>query len=205
MSGSGEYSFLMNNHSKAGQATLQIAAESGAIRELYERFNRPIYNFFANRRFEPEECRDMVQETFFRAFRAAERFRGDAEAITWLWSIAKNVWLEAERSRSRLKRAAQEVSLDALRQESGFDTANSNGNSQLDRCLEEEQIRLLHEALQKLPPQMRSCVRLRIFQELRYREIAEVMQTSIGTVKSQLADARERLRSRLSPHFSIEL
>lgn len=188
-----------------GHTPLGAEAKSRAIRELYERFNRPIYNYFANQQFLPEECRDLVQETFFRAFRAAERFRGDAEATTWLWGIAKNVWLEAERSRRRLKRAAEEVSLETLQESCGFDATDGNGNSQLDECLDEEQIRLLHEALHELPAQMRSCVQLRIFQELRYREIAEVMRTSIGTVKSQLSDARERLRSRLSSYFAIEV
>lgn len=179
-------------------------AESCAIHELYQRFNRPIYSFFANRGFGAEECRDMVQETFLRAFRGVECFRGDAEATTWLWSIAKNVWLETRRKRSRLKRSAQEVSLEILRLESGFDPQEHLENSQLGQIIKEEQIALLHEALHLLPPQMRNCVRLRVFQELRYREIAEVMQISIGTVKSQLADARERLRSRLSPHLSID-
>ncbi|NJL28281.1 MAG: sigma-70 family RNA polymerase sigma factor [Thermoanaerobaculia bacterium] len=195
----------MRNHHVARTSTLGVEAKSKAIRELHERFSSPIYNFFANRHFDPEECRDLVQETFFRAFRTAEHFRGDAEAFTWLWAIAKHVWLEADRSRHRLKRAAEEVSLEALQEELGFDATDDHGNNQLDEYLDEERTRLLREALQELPTQMRSCMQLRIFQELGYREIADVMRTSIGTVKSQLSDARERLRSRLSSHFAIEV
>lgn len=184
---------------------LTAGGERRSFRELYDQFNRPIYNFFANRRFRPEECRDLVQETFFRAFRASNGFRGEAKPSTWLMSIAKNVWLEEERSRSRLKRSAEEVSLETMRGEWGFDAASDEPDRQLRQFLEQEQVKLLQEALEELPNQMRSCIRLRICQELRYREIAEVMQTSIGTVKSQLAEARLRLRARLAAHFSVEV
>ncbi len=145
-----------------------------------------------------------MQETFLRAFRSADSFRGDAQAVTWLWAIAKNVWLEAERKRSRLKRSAKEVSLDDPERRP-MNLPEDHRSNPLGEYLAEERSQLLREALQDLPPQMRTCVQLRIFQELRYREIAEVMQTSIGTVKSQLSDARERIRSRLSTHVSVDL
>lgn len=197
---------MTRSQKTVGEARRRSVDCSTLVRELYVLYQRPIYNFFANRqRFETDECRDLTQETFVRVSRDIERFRGEAEASTWLWSIAKNVWLEAERNRSRLKRAAPVVSLDELKENSGFDVGDEKDESPLERCLEEEQMRLLREALQLLPPQMRVCIRLRIFQGLRYREIAEVMQTSIGTVKSQLAEARERLRSRLSPNFTVDL
>src|SRR6185295_123541 len=59
--------------------------------------------------------------------------------------------------------------------------------------LADEQVGRLRQALQDLPPQMRRCVLLRIDQNLKYREIAGVMQISIDTVKSQLSQARDRL------------
>ena len=182
-----------------------VSADPESFRQLYDRYNRPLYTFFANRGFTSEECREMLQESFFRAFRSVSRFREEAGPFTWLMSIARNVWLEEERKRARLKRSAKEVSLEAILQERDFDSVDGGADGQLRLLLEEEQGWLVQEAMDDLPDQMRYCVELRVCQELRYREIAEAMQISIGTVKSQLSEARARLRARLAGHFSVEL
>ena len=72
----------------------------------------------------------------------------------------------------------------------------------LDRLIAEERLQQLREALLDLPPQMRQCVLLRLDQELKYREIAEVMNIAVNTVKSQLAQAKDRLRTRLEESFT---
>jgi len=176
-------------------------SDQEGFRVLYERFNTRVYNFFANRGCLPEECRDLVQETFFRAFRSAEDFRGEAARSTWLFAITKHVWLEVLRKRSRLKRKAEEVSFEDMLSEGHLEGTQTERGRQLDTYLDEERARLLREALEDLPPQMRGCVRLRV-EDHTYKEIADVMQTSVGTVKSQLFEARERLKSRLSKYFS---
>lgn len=183
----------------------KVGTDPGQFRQLYDRYNRPLYTFFANRGFRPEECRELLQETFFRAFRSADRFREEAGPFTWLMSIARNVWLEEERNRARLKRSAEELSLETIQQERGFDSTDDDTGGQLQRLLEQEQGGLILEAMAELPEQMRYCVELRVCQELRYREIAAAMQISIGTVKSQLSEARVRLKTRLATHFSVKL
>lgn len=178
--------------------------DSSDFQKIYDRYRGPVYNFFANRSFSQEECRDLVQETFYRAFRGAPDFRGEAQIGTWLISIAANIWREEMRRRSRRKRSAQELSLETLRQEKGFEPPEEAARGQLHRALVGEEVQMLHEALLELPPQMRQCLRLRIIQGLRYREIAEVMQISVGTVKSQIAKAKTRLQERLQVRISWE-
>jgi len=140
---------------------------------------------------------DLVQETFLRAFRNSGEFRGDCQPSTWLLSIARNVWLETQRHRSRLKRKGGEQSLETMQRERGLDVPAPRLGA-LAQVLAKEEKLLLRSALRELPPQMRRCLELRLVRGLRYREIARELDVTIGTVKSQLAEARDRLRSRLS-------
>ncbi len=197
----------------AEQSTLAKAAQvPGAISEedfhwLYEEYNRPIYGFFANRGCSREECRDLIQETFLAAFRSRGRFRGDSTFETWLFSIAMNVWRSTLRDCKRLKRDAQVISLDLMVEGGQHQEAEdlfedgSEESRPLEKVLANERTRLVRDALNDLPEQMRCCVVLRLSQDLKYREIAAVMQVSINTVRSQLFDAREKLRDRLAELF----
>jgi len=174
--------------------------------ELFERYYRPVSYFFANRGFSPEECRDLAQETFLGAYRGFERFRGEASVETWLFKIAGNIWRNALRSLSAEKRDAPEVSLGGLAEEGREIADDEPGRAAkehhpLDAALADERVRLLRRAVGELPAKMRRCLLLRIDQDMKYREIAAVMQISIQTVKSQLFQAKERLKEELSDHF----
>lgn len=176
---------------------------------LYEQFNRPLYNFFANRCCCREESRDLVQETFLEAYHSRASFRGECPPAAWLFGIATNVWREHARGRKRLKRDAHVVSLEAPAhgQESDppraaelADTAEEN--RPLRKYLADEDKRLLYDALQELPEKMRLCVVLSL-RGYKYREIADILKVSTNTIRSQLFDAREKLRKRLAGHFSL--
>jgi RNA polymerase sigma-70 factor (ECF subfamily) len=127
-----------------------------------------------------------------------DSFRHDASVETWLFTIAANVWRNEVRSRTASKREGREVPLEGLAESPGaLSTELHEADDPLAGLLEEERAGLLREALDELPAQMRRCLLLRLDQELKYREIAQVLQVSIETVKSQLFQARERLRQRL--------
>lgn len=167
---------------------------------LFERYSQPVTSFFARRGFSPEECRDLTQETFLGVYKGMERFRRDSSVETWLFTIAANIWRNELRSRSADKREGQEVSLDSQRDEPGLHlvTRSSAGEDDpLAGLIEKERSSRVRRALEELPPQMRRCLVLRIDQQLKYREVAVAMRVSIDTVKSQLFQARERLREML--------
>lgn len=167
---------------------------------LFERYARPVSYFFAHRGFSPEECRDLTQETFVGVYRGMDAFRRDASVETWLFTIAANVWRNEVRSRTAGKREGREVPLEGLAEGSGtlLPAELREADDPLAGLLEEERACLLREALGELPAQMRRCLLLRLDQQLKYREIAQVLRVSIETVKSQLFQARERLRHRLA-------
>ncbi len=173
------------------------------FRQLFDRYYRPVFHFFSNRGFPSEECLDLTQETFLRVYKSMGQFRREATPKRWLLRIAANIWKNELRRRSAEKRDAKEVSLDSDMdgQEpcpAGDElAAGSRASEPLDAFLAKEQGQRLRRALDELPPQMRRCMLLRTDQELKYREIAAIMKLSVETVKSQIYQARQRLRSEL--------
>src|SRR6185295_6763575 len=144
-----------------------------------------------------------TQETFLQLHRSADRFQAKSDHSTWVFSIAKNVWLQTLRDTGRVKRNAETVSLDAL-QEAGTlvpSWAESNKDEVLQRILGEERERLLKLAIATLPKQMKSCVFLHFIQGRRQSEIALLLGLSEGTVKFHLSRARAKLREQLAEHF----
>ncbi len=170
--------------------------------QLFERYSRPVSYFFARRGFSRDECLDLTQETFLGVCRGIKRFRGGTNFEKWLYTIAINVWRNEIRYRLTEKRSADEVSLDALL-DTPREIKDSTQGDPLEAVLAGERHDLLHEAIRELPNQMRQCLILRIDQQLKYEEIAIVMRISINTVKSQLFQAREKLRARFAESEEI--
>ncbi len=189
------------NTESADTGQLEERSREEESARLFRRYSRPVFDFFARRGFSAEECRELTQDTFLGVDKGRERLQSDARFKSWLFAIARNVWLNQVRRRSSEMREGHEVSLDEA-----HDVQREVLRSEADplaATLANERQKKLHEALRELPEQMRWCVQFRIHKGLSYREIAAIMQISIGTVKSQLLQARVRLRERLSLEFDL--
>jgi RNA polymerase sigma-70 factor (ECF subfamily) len=172
----------------------------GNFRRIFDAYYHQVQGFFAKRVSLPEDCLDLTQDTFLRVYKGLEGYRGEAELGTWLFRIAFNTHLKWLR-----RQQAAQPTKDGLPPPEGPDfepavweedepVAVSPQPSPLDDALAEEQHRLLREAIDQLPGQMRKCTELRIYQELSYREIAVLMRLSIETVKVHLFQARKKLK-----------
>jgi RNA polymerase sigma-70 factor, ECF subfamily len=178
------------------------------FRLLFDRFYGPLFRFFAGRGFSTEECQDLIQETFLRVYRGIEDFRGNARWEHWLFRIAANTAVKMVRHRAAAKRVGPVVSWEEMGGEDPPSPAASGnpGDAEvpatLRRLLDKERKELLRQAITDLPAQMRRCVRLRVFQDLDYEEIADILQISPSTVKVQLFKARKRLQIELEDFFT---
>lgn len=140
------------------------------------------YHMLGNR----EDALDCAQETMLRAFRAFDSFRRDAEFSTWISRIAMNVCTDV------LRKRRGEISLDAMREDTGFDVADMGADTYLN--LEQgERMRILRQGLNELPEDMRRMIVLRDVEGLPYDDIAEALGLPLGTVKSRISRAREKL------------
>ncbi|HLE84492.1 MAG TPA: sigma-70 family RNA polymerase sigma factor [Thermoanaerobaculia bacterium] len=165
------------------------------FRLLFERYHGPVAAFFARHGVPPEDRLDLTQETFLRVYRGLATYRSQDRLGSWILRIAATTHLNRLRDRHAAKRAGDEVPLEAVAA-TGEPRLVSDG-AQLDRLLAGERRQRLAEAIDGLPDQMRQCLKLRLEQELEYQEIASVMRLSIDTVKTHLAQGRQRLRERL--------
>ncbi len=144
------------------------------------------YHMMGNR----EDAQDCAQETMLRAFRAFNSFRRDASFSTWVTRIAMNVCTDALRKRRPV------ISLDQAREEKGLDIPDEAPTAYA-KLEEKERLRLLREALQQLPEDARQMIVLRDIRGMSYDDIAEAMKLPLGTVKSRVSRAREKLSALL--------
>jgi|ERR1700688_462787 len=171
-----------------------------SCREIYDLFRRRIFSFFAVRGFSSDECVELTQETFIRVFLGIGLLHSAPRFATWLFEIAANIYRNELRRRRAGKRDAFEESIEDLVQTEAagrpdaLGALSSKAPDPLAETLRRERRDSLRAKLDQLPPQMRRCVYLRLDQDLKYREIAILMNISIETVKAHLHQAQKRLK-----------
>jgi len=168
-----------------------------AYETLLLRFQQPVYNLCLRLLNDPSDTADVVQEVFLKVFRNVGHFRGHSSLKTWIFRIAIN---EAHNQRRWFFRHRhREVGIEEEQDEcrSRADTLADSTRSPYDYVLDHEQQALIEEALERINPAFRSAVVLRDITDLSYEEIAEVLQVSLGTVKSRILRGREALRQEL--------
>jgi RNA polymerase sigma-70 factor (ECF subfamily) len=161
-----------------------------AFAELVERYKHKVY-WLVRRMIGLEEAEDLTQEVFLRAYRALPGFRPEGTFHTWLYKIARNLCISELRKRGR---RGEQVSLD----ETGEEKVHWLLPDSLDDAEEQIQAKELSSAIRnlvdELPEHYRTVLTLFYLDQLRYEEIAEVVDMPLGTVKTHLHRARLRLR-----------
>jgi len=182
------------------------ASRDEAFRRLFDLYSPRLYHFFTRRGFTQQDSLDLTQETFLGIYRGVGTYRRDASFETWLFKIATNAYRKRLRWGAAEKRGAQEVPLEDQDDGGPMERiAAVDAPAPGEEVLRKERSRLLRQAIDKLPEQMRKCLVLRIDQELRYREIAVLLRLSPETVKVHLLKARKKLQEELGPYFQDPL
>jgi RNA polymerase sigma-70 factor (ECF subfamily) len=174
--------------------------EAAAFERLVSEYTCDVYALLYRLTADPEEARDLTQETFLRTFQSISRFRGDSNLKTWLYRIAVNQARNRWRWWRRRKRDVT-ISLDASddshEQPLSARLRNDEAIDPEQETLAREREGQLREALLGLRQSYREAVILRDVEGFSYEEVADTLQISIGTVKSRISRGRLELRRKL--------
>jgi RNA polymerase sigma-70 factor (ECF subfamily) len=167
-------------------------------RLVFERYYSWVHRFFGRLGYTPQDSEDLAQETFSQVFERIGSFRHEGSFKSWLFAVAANLHRNENRRRHQEKRKGAEVSIDTAPEDDDPPPEPASPAPAPDQtAFAAERREALARVMAGLPPQMRQVVALRVGQDLKYREIAIVMQISIETVKAHLFQARQRLRAEL--------
>jgi RNA polymerase sigma-70 factor (ECF subfamily) len=155
-----------------------------AFEELVRKNEDRIYNLCRYMLHDISDAQDAAQDTFIKAYKGLRDFRPDASFSTWLYRIAVNTCLDHQKKSRHDPLSGGVLSEELL----SFDPSPE------DQYQSKKTTEAIRTALQKLPEKLRSAIVLREIEELTYEEIALVLDTSVGTVKSRISRAREELR-----------
>jgi RNA polymerase sigma-70 factor (ECF subfamily) len=158
--------------------------ERAALHVFYERYRRRVFTLIA-RIVGAQDAEELAQDVFLRAFRALDKFRGDAQLSTWMYRLAVNAALShATRTQARRRRDLGDETLLTLPAE---DSPESDPRLRA----------RLQAALDELPAGYRAVLVLHDVEGLQHEEIAQILGCRVGTSKSQLHKARMRMRELL--------
>ncbi len=174
-----------------------VAAFDRLILRYRERVLGIIYHMTSNR----EDAADLTQDTFIKAFQSIHRFGGQSSFFTWLYRIAVNTALSHLRKhRLRSFFSLEKIDSDEPVSKEIIAALTDNSGAERDTYVRELQEKL-NEALQKLSTKHRTVVTLFEIDGLSHQEIAEIMDSSVGTVRSRLHYAKQLLQSELQPYM----
>lgn len=193
----------LSNYDLIARCQIGLCPEKAAFSELLRRYQSHLEKVLYHLAPDWSDRADLAQEVWIRVYRNLRRLQEPAKFRSWLARIATNLFYDELRKR---KRVQHPLSLDAPRQaedgEMDWDIADADPGPAQD-LLTREFYDQLHEAIADLPEVFRTTIVLREIEGLPYEEIADITGVSLGTVKSRIARARQRLQSQLERYMNI--
>ena len=173
------------------------AGDDNAFNFLIEKFRRPLISFMYRMTHNSAVAEELAQEVFLRIYRSRESYTADAKFTTWMYRIATNLSVNHARD-TKHQRPEVMVSIDESDEDTGLsiDVADKAMNVE-ERILRRERLAAIRRHVEALPERQRLAVFMHKYQNMDYREIAEVLHLSESATKSLLFRAYETLREKL--------
>jgi RNA polymerase sigma-70 factor (ECF subfamily) len=180
------------------------AGSEAAYAWLIGEFQQPVYGLVYRVINDPADAADTTQDVFLKVFRGMKHFHGGSSLKTWIYRIALHE--AANRRRWWFRHKAKETSIEpesdgpSMGESAMQHALTDHADSPFDSVAQHEVQHRVEEELRKVPEPYRTTLILRDLEEMSYEEIAEVLEISLGTVKSRLTRGRDALRQRLAPY-----
>jgi RNA polymerase sigma-70 factor, ECF subfamily len=209
MAGAGTLGELASAIGARGEESAIVAELKAGSEEAYAwligEFQRPVYGLVYRIVSDPADAADTTQDVFLKVFRGMKHFNGESSLKTWIYRIALHE--AANRRRWWFRHKARETPIEPIDAEG---MANPDGSmrsaltdqhdSPFDNVAHGEVRRRVERELRRVAEPYRTTLILRDLEDMSYEEIAEVLQISLGTVKSRLTRGRQSLKERLAAY-----
>jgi RNA polymerase sigma-70 factor (ECF subfamily) len=180
------------------QVMLQVReGDDNAFNYLVERYRRPMIGYMYRMVHNAAIAEELAQEVFLRVYRSRGSYSADAKFTTWLYRIATNLAVNHARDHKH-DRPEEKASLDEVSRETGQPIDVADGKPSVEqKLMREEKGRAIRRRVDALPERQRLAVTMHKYQELDYRQIAQVLKISESATKSLLFRAYQTLRTEL--------
>jgi len=167
---------------------LMLQVKAGQVDKmglLFERYHRPLFGFFYHLTGNAEASEDLVQTAFYRMLKYRHTYTGEGEFRTWMYHLARNAAADAARKTKNTRQHDDIVDWEE----------KLAGGTAADASLQRAQdVDLLHQAMGRLSAEQREVLVLSRFQELKYEQIAQLLNTTEGAVKVRVHRALNQLK-----------
>jgi RNA polymerase sigma-70 factor (ECF subfamily) len=173
------------------------AGDESAFEYLVQKYRKPMVNFMYRMTHNSGVAEDLAQEVFLRVYRSRESYEASAKFTTWLYRIATNLAVNHARD-SRHERPENQLSLDEPDEETGMtmDVPDASLSAE-ESILKRERMNAIRRRVYALPERQKIAVIMHKYQQMDYRQIADVLKLSESATKSLLFRAYETLRTQL--------
>ncbi len=202
MNNSGRYRFYEGSIMDEDiELMLQVKSEQlSAYEVLYQRYQQPLTNFFYRLGCPVDNIEDCVQEVFLRIWKSRKVYEPTAKFTTFLFQIAKNYWIN-EADKKKRRGILQSLSFfNNSKEENDYEISDTS--SIPDEQIQKKELqKKVQEAIASLKEKHRIVFVLSEIQGLKYKDIAEILNIPLGTVKSRMTLAEKQLRKKLQNYI----
>jgi RNA polymerase sigma factor (sigma-70 family) len=167
------------------QELLHPKTQNEAFQKLLQDYQKPLYHHIRNIVLNHDDADDVLQNTFIKVFQNLKNFKGDSKLFSWMYRIATNEALTFIKQKAQKNKVSteelQNKKIDNLKADVYFD-----GN--------EIQIKL-QKAIALLPQKQQLVFKMKYFEELKYEEIATILETSVGALKASYHHAVKKIEA----------
>lgn len=170
---------------------LAAGQQERAFNEIVKNYSERLYWNVRRMVGSHEDADDLVQEIFIKIWAALSSFRGESQLFTWIWRISVNESLNFLR-KQKVRAALSFQSITEMEERRIDSDPYFNGT---------EAERLLMKSIAKLPTKQRMVFMMRYFDDMKYEDISEILETSVGSLKASYHFAYEKIKGELKENF----
>ncbi|RYJ45114.1 RNA polymerase sigma factor [Flavobacterium beibuense] len=167
---------------------LNPETQNNAFRQLVSQYSRPLYSHIRNIVLDHDDANDVMQNTFIKVFRNLSNFKGESKLFSWIYRIATNEALTFISQKAKKVGISNEDVLEKQTQELHADNYFDGDEIQLK----------LQKAVAKLPEKQQLVFKMRYFEEMKYEDMSEILDTSVGALKASYHHASKKIEDYLN-------